>query len=49
MTLEQEVKVQKFMLGAYKMMQSGDWDESSVQEFMMDLSELYEEMYLRPQ
>lgn len=46
MTLEQEVKVQRFMLGAYEMMQSDNWNESRAQEFIMELSELYEKMYL---
>jgi len=46
MTLEQEVKVQAFMKGAYKMMQSEDWNESRAQEFIMELAELYEKMYL---
>lgn len=49
MTLEQEIKVQRFMLGAYKMMQSEDWDESYAQEFISELAELYEKMYLTNQ
>jgi hypothetical protein len=49
MTLEQEIKVQRFMLGAYEMAQSEDWDESCAQEFIMELSELYEQMYLTKQ
>jgi len=46
MTLEQEVKVQAFMKGAYEMMQSENWDECGAQEFIMELSDLYEKMYL---
>ena len=47
MTLDQEIKVQRFMLSAYEMMQSEDWDECRAQEFVSGLAELYEEMYLR--
>ena len=47
MTLDQEIKVQRFMQSAYEMIQSENWDECRAQQFMMELSELYEEMYLR--
>ena len=46
MTLDQEIKVQAFMKSAYKMSQSESWNESRAQEFIMELAELYETMYL---